>query len=190
MSTTSRAAIAIFAFFRKSRTSAISALLLASVFRTRSSCLGTYKALMSNCTLSPGVCPVLARFLLDLSLLEVLRTFHLAHQFERAVARFSRHHQLDLQLVVAAFRRLDGNHVQPGRHHPLQVFEHPRPGERLAQEQIVEKLGAVAGAAIGRQIEDLFRFGFLLIAGGNLLLGAVRSGRDLSAPPTHPESAL
>ena len=104
-----------------------------------------------------------------MSLLEALRAFHLAYQLERAVARFPRDDKFDFQLIVGLVG-MDGNHVQPRRHHPLQVFEHPRPGEGLAQEQVVEKLGAVAGAAIGRQIEGFFRFGFLQIAGGDLLL--------------------
>ena len=60
--------------------------------------------------------------------------------------------------------------MQTSRHYTLQVFKHPGPGEGLAQEQIVEKLGAVAGAAIGRQIQGLFGFGFLQIAGSDLLL--------------------
>ena len=80
--------------------------------------------------------------------------------------------------------------MQAGRHDPLQVFEHLGPGERLALEQIVEKLGAVAGAAIGGQVKDGFGFGFLLVAGGNLLLGAVRSGCGLCRAATQPETAL
>jgi hypothetical protein len=59
--------------------------------------------------------------------------------------------------------------MQARRHHPLQVSEHLGPGERLALKQVVKKLGAVAGTAIGGQAEDGFSFGFLLIAGRNLL---------------------
>src|SRR5206468_365150 len=85
--------------------------------------------------------PLYARFLLDLGLLEMLRTLHLSHQFERSLARFSRYHHLDFQLIAGSHRRLNRDQMQPGRHYALQIFEYLGPGERLAAKQVVEKLG-------------------------------------------------
>ena len=64
---------------------------------------------------------------------------------------------------------MNRDHVQPGRHDLLQIFEGLGPGKGFALEKVVEELGAVAGAAVLGQVQQSLRVGFFLVAGGALL---------------------
>ena len=49
--------------------------------------------------------------------------------------------------------RDDRDQVHARRHHLLQIFQHARPGKRLALDQFVQKLRLIAGGAVFRQVE-------------------------------------
>ena len=82
-------------------------------------------------------------FRLDVGLGEVPRIFHAVRQFQRPVA-IARHHHLQCELIVRIQFGMNRNQVDPRRHHFLEIFQHMRPGKRLAFDQFVEKLRLVA----------------------------------------------
>src|SRR2546425_5592117 len=60
--------------------------------------------------------------------------------------------------------------MQARRHHALQVFEHFRPGESFALEEIIKKLRAVTRGAIFGEVQQRFRLPLLSVTGRNLRL--------------------
>ena len=169
-------------------------------FRPYQLAAGTYTAAMSNWILpdGPELCPAgvcYHDFRHHLRLPEVVRLFHVLHQFDGAVARIRSHNDMQHQVVVLGVLRLHRHYVQIGGHNLFHLREDSRPGKRLARKQVVQKLRLIGDFPVRRLIQDRARLRLFQLKLINLLLHlgqlAVDAARMLPAdrgcsPPAAP----
>ena len=106
----------------------------------------------------------------DLCLAQVCGFFHVTHQLDSAIARVRGHDDVQHQIIALGVLRFHRDHVQSGRHDFLHLGEDARPGERLAREELVQKVRLVGNDPVGRLVEDNARLRLFALQAVNLLL--------------------